>query len=375
MTLMRIGYDLRRIQNPGIGRYMRQLIEAMMRVAPEHEYVFIVAPGTELLCHGNSQMVSTSARYYSVREQLVLPRIARDQRLDLLHSPHFLMPVASPCPVVVTIHDCIYIACPDDLGSALGRGYYRVMIQAAARRSARIITDSEYSKQDIIRYLKPAADKIAVIPCGVDAAFRPVTCEAGLQRVCDRYGITKDFIFYTAIYKPRKNHSGLLHAFSRVLQAGADVQLVLGGPLGDAHALRALARSLKVEANVIFAGLVPDRDLPALYSAARVYACPSTYEGFGFTVLEAMSCGTPVVCHSGTSLPEVGGSAPVYADARSPQEFADALLLVLLNDTVRDSVVKRGLEQAQRFDWDQTARLTLRLYNEVLNCEEARKCA
>lgn len=374
---MRIGYDLRRIQNPGIGRYMRQLVDAVLRVAPSNEYVLITTPQMEgeIPHSANSTVVATRARYYSVAEQFALPRIAREYRLDLFHSPHFLMPVGAPCPVVVTIHDCIYIACPEDLSTAIGRYYYRFMMQTAARRAVKIITDSEHSRRDIVRFLGASYARISVVPCGVDQKFCPQP-EQEVRRVREKYGITREFVFYTAIYKPRKNHARLLQEYALLRASGVHAQLVLGGPLDEGHkSLAAMARSVGIQQDLVLTGFIPDSDLPALYSAARLYACPSTYEGFGFTILEAMACGTPVVCHPATSLPEVGGDAVLYADANTPGEFAAAMKLLLCDSDAHARRVASGLHRARQFNWDDSARRTLRAYDEALNRQEVRECA
>ena len=162
---MKIAFDLRRINNPGIGRYMKCLAEAITAQAPEHEYLLILPPGGENLVKApNAEKICPALKYYSVSEQIELPRILRRHQVDLLHSPHFLLPLLLPmtrtCPAVATIHDVIYLACPQDLPSRAGRLYYRLMMNACSRMAARIITDSEYSRGDIVRYLHADPEKI-----------------------------------------------------------------------------------------------------------------------------------------------------------------------------------------------------------------------
>src|SRR5258708_30257193 len=150
----KIAFDLRRIKNPGIGRYMKCLVEALLAREPEHEYLLIMLPGTEEMIAVSGKHVeklSSKLKYYSIREQLELPKILRVHGVDLLHSPHFMLPLRRSCPSVVTIHDVIYLACKEDLPSRLGRLYYRGMMAAAVRVADRIITDSEFSKRDIMR--------------------------------------------------------------------------------------------------------------------------------------------------------------------------------------------------------------------------------
>jgi glycosyltransferase involved in cell wall biosynthesis len=365
---MKIAFDLRRIGNPGIGRYMKCLVEAITAQAPEHEYLLILPPGAEEMVHApNAEKITPRLKYYSVREQIDLPRILRRHKADLLHSPHFLLPLVRPCPAVATIHDVIYIACPQDLRSRAGRIYYRAMMKACSRLAARIITDSEYSKSEIVRHLRANPAKIEVIYPGVDPGFRRIAGPARLDRVRAKYGLERDYILCVGIYKARKNHAGLLRAFRLFRESGGRAQLVIAGPMSDGEAeLRSLAAKLEISEHVVFAGFIDEPELSALYSAARVCVCPSFYEGFGFTVLEAMACGTPVVCSSATSLPEVAGTAALYADPHNPAEMASQIFRVMSNEELRTSLTEQGRKNLQRFSWAETARQTLAVYHHAL---------
>ncbi len=364
---MRIAFDLRRIRNPGIGRYMKCLAEAVLARAPEHEYLLILPPDAmEMIEFAGRQVetVCSPSGYYSLREQVELPRLLRRHRADLLHSPHFNIPLARPCPTVVTIHDVIYVARKQDLPSRLGRLYYRAMMAASMRRADRVITVSEFSRNQIVLYLNADPDKIDVIHPGVDSRFQPVTNAAEIEGVLSRYGIDADYILYAGIYKPRKNHAGLLRAFREFLSGCERGKLVIAGPLEEGEAqLRQMANELGMAGKVIFTGFVPDYDLPALYSAARVYACPSLYEGFGFTVAEAMACAVPVVCSAKTSLPEVAGDAALYADSQRPVEFAEALQRAFSDSDLRRQLIERGLKNRHRFSWQSAADATLAVYH------------
>jgi glycosyltransferase involved in cell wall biosynthesis len=366
---MKIAFDLRRIKNPGIGRYMKCLVEAVVQSAPEHEYLLILPPGEEeaVVCTGtNVEKITPSLKYYSLREQVDLPRILHKKKIDLLHSPHFNIPLIRVCPMVVTIHDVIYLACQEDLPSFVGRMYYRAMMAAAVRRADRIITDSEYSKKDIQRFFRAEDDRLDVIYPGVDQSIRKNVDSVKLCEVKSRLGIVSPYLIYTGIYKLRKNHAGLLQAFKTFVDKGGHAQLVIAGPMEDGEEmLRRLAQDLGVADRVVFTGFVEHGDLPALYSGASVYACPSLYEGFGFTVLEAMACGVPVVCSRETSLPEVAGAAALYADARNPQEFGNALYQVFRDQALRAMLVNKGMNNLQRFQWKHAAERTLAVYEKA----------
>ena len=363
---MRIAFDLRRIKNPGIGRYMQCLVDAVLARETDHEFLLILPPDAQEMITTNgprAKKLPCGLKYYSLHEQVELPRILRANKIDLLHSPHFILPLHRPCACVVTLHDVIYLACKEDLPSRAGRLYYRGMMATSVRLADRIITVSEFSKADIVRWLQVDPARIEVIHSGISPAFQRVTDISRLELVRRKFSISKEFILYAGIYKPRKNHAGLLQAFRQMIAAGSRTQLVIAGPMNEGEAeLRKLARELEISGSLIFTGPVDDSDLCALYSAARVYACPSLYEGFGFTVLEAMACGTPVVCSRETSLPEVAGEAAVYADSRSPEEFACALLHVFTDEKLRAELIERGYKNRQRFSWNEAAAKTLAVY-------------
>lgn len=372
---MRIAIDLRRIKNPGIGRYMQCLVEAILAQESGHEFLLLVPPDSQdaVSCNGAGRQLLCGVKYYSVREQVELPRILRKHGIDLLHSPHFMLPLFSSCPAVATIHDVIYLACKNDLPSFRGRLYYRGMMLASARRAKRIITVSEFSKADIVRYLKIAPEKVEVVPSAVSPIFRPFREKSTIEAVRTTYGIRSDFILYTGIYKPRKNHAGLLRAFQRLKAAGVNAELVIAGPMNEGESrLKKLAQELGVGGQIIFTGAVNDNELSPLYSAARVYACPSLYEGFGFTVLEAMACGAPVVCSPETSLPEVASDAALYADPRDPDKFAEALAQVFSDAELRASLIAKGNKNCERFSWKKTAAQTIAVYESAIG-EAARK--
>ncbi len=364
---MRIAFDLRRIKNPGIGRYMKCLAEAVVEQAPQHEYLLILPPDAAQAVTVDSdraEKLLSSIPYYSVREQVSLPLILQRQRIDVFHSPHFNLPLIRPCATVVTIHDVIYLACKGDMRSAVGRLYYHGMMAASVRLADRVLTDSEYSKSDIVRHLNADPQKIEVIYPGVDPRFRPVQDKATIESVLSKYRVDDNYILYTGIYKPRKNHAGLLRAFHEFLKSGYKAKLVIAGPMGDGEEnLQTMAVQLGIAERVVFAGFVAECDLPALYSAARVYACPSLYEGFGFTVLEAMACGVPVVCSRTTSLPEVAGDAALYADAQHPRQFADALGRAFSGTELRGKLIEKGRQNSLQFRWDGAARNALAAYH------------
>lgn len=365
---MQIAFDLRRIVNPGVGRYMTCLVNAIVEQAPQHKYLFIMAPGTEHLlpCANRGQVVIVSAAYYSFAEQLVLPWILWKYKVDLLHALHFVVPIIKVCPTIVTIHDAIHFVYPQDLPSWKGRVYAKAMMTAAAHIADRILTVSEYSKTDIVRYLHVNPKKVTVNYASLDKRFASAKSTDSLLCIKQKLGVTEDFLLYTGIYKARKNHLGLLNAFALLDTIGTRVQLVIAGQLGNGERLlRQRTLELGISKNVIFAGYVPDEELSFLYAAAKAYVCPSLYEGFGQTLIEAMACGTPVVCHRGSSLPEVCGDAALYADARESFEFAAQIRRLLEDSDLQSALIQKGYENVKRFDAGKIAQQTLLVYDDI----------
>jgi len=259
------------------------------------------------------------------------------------------------------------MACPEYLGSRLGRLYYRAMMHASARLAVRIITDSIFSKNEIVRFLHIDPAKISVIYPAVDPGFTRISDAAARKAVLSKHGVVGNYIFYTGIYKKRKNHAGLLKSFKRFLELGGSGQLVIAGPIDDGERrLRAIAEKLQMSKQIVFTGFIDDSELCGLYSAARVYACPSLYEGFGFTVLEAMACGTTVVCSESASLPEVAGDAALRANASDPDAFGQALYTAFTDEAIRVEMTGRALKNLQRFSWQQAAKQCLHTYDEAV---------
>jgi glycosyltransferase involved in cell wall biosynthesis len=367
---MKIAFDLRRIENPGVGRYMQCLVGAIVREAPQHEYFFIMSPGTRhmLDCTNQGTVLPLSARYYSIAEQVELPALLRKHRVDLFHALHFVVPVIKVCPIVVSLLDTIHIVYPQDLPSWTGRQYARVMLNLAGRLADGIVTISEYSKSDIVRYLHIHPAKVTVTYAAVAEQFHAARSTSEVERVQRGLQLPSGFLLYTGIYKKRKNHDGLLKAFASLLASGVDTQLVIAGPINaGVDRLKESAAALGIGARVHFTGFVPEEDLPLLYAAASAYVCPSLYEGFGQTLVEAMACGTPVVSHNETSLPEVCGDAALYADARNPEEFAAQLRRVLEDTELRSTLIERGYANVARFSPQMVARRTLQAYDKALS--------
>src|ERR1700741_5292265 len=230
---MKIAFDLRRIKNLGIGRYMKCLVEAILSQEPLGDYLLILPPGAEGMIQvgcSSAKTITPRMKYYCIREQIQLPMILRDHKVDLLHSPHFMLPLVRTCPLVVTIHDMIGLVRKENIQSRIGRVYFRCMISAAVRIADRIITVSDFSRDEIVRYLGVAPEKIKVIYPGLSPDFQQMSDKAQLENVRTKYRIGNEYILYAGIYRPRKNHAALLRAFQKFVSNDRHADLVLVGP-------------------------------------------------------------------------------------------------------------------------------------------------
>jgi glycosyltransferase involved in cell wall biosynthesis len=290
-------------------------------------------------------------------EQLYLPSAVRGR---LLWSPNNTGPLAV-ARQICTIHDLIPIDHPEWFNRRFSL-WYEWLLPRLARRVGHIIAISEFTKRRIVERLRVPARKVTVIYNGVDSCFYPRTDEE-IREVCGTLGLSQPYVLCVGSLEPRKNLRRLMQAW-KIAQEKVDreVSLVVVGAPGSTRVFRSL--SMPAVPRVVFTGYVADSHLPALYSGAAVMIYPSLYEGFGLPPLEAMACGTPVVTSATSSLPEVVGSCAVLVDPEDSLSIARGLLELMANARLRDTLRKGGLNRAQRFTWEATARATLGLLME-----------
>ncbi len=349
---MRIAMDLQSTlgHKTGIGHYAAQLFDALRHVAPENEYVAM---------HLGRDVVMRLDRRLSW-QQWEVPRRARDLKADLLHVPGFDAPLWKPGRVVLTVHDLIGALFPRNFPPA-SRFYWSLWLPFTLRFADAIIADSEATRRDIQRLTRQPAAKITVIPLGVESRFAPSpppqreTCRA-------RYQLPGRYILYVGTLEPRKGVDTLLEAFAPLAEC-YPIDLVLVGKRGWYwQPLLARLTALRLTHRATLLDYVPDDDLPAIYSAAATLVLPSRYEGFGLPVLEAMASGTPVVCTTAASLPEVAGDAALLVPPNHPQALAKAMESILKNETLAANLREKGMLRAAAFTWERTAQATLAVY-------------
>jgi glycosyltransferase involved in cell wall biosynthesis len=368
---LRIGIDVRKLTDYGIGTYIRNLLRHLSRIDSSTEYVLFCRPrdSASLAEVGeNFRVVVEKARPYSVREQLQVPLDLRRERIDLFHAPHYVLPALTPCRSIVTIHDCIHLRFPQYLPNRLAYTYARASLWIASHRSSRILTVSEASKGDILRYVSVPNAKIDVIYNAIDERFGEKPPEDEVARVRERYQLNDPFVLYAGNIKPHKNLERLIEAFHTLRRGGLEQVklLIIGDEISKYATLRRAVHKYKLHKHVRFFGFVPDKTLAVLYRLAGVFVFPSLYEGFGLPPLEAMASGTPVITSNLSSLPEVVGDAALLIDPYEPDAIADAMRRVLTEPALRDDLRARGLKRVRDFSWERSVRRVRQIYEEVL---------
>jgi len=278
---------------------------------------------------------------------------------DVVHVPWVAAPPHGRVPLVVTVLDLVFLLFPEYLNRKT-RWMARMGLHRARRQASAFISISQHTADDLMRLTGLPNQKIHVIPLAAEAYFRPVPD----AQIRERYKLDAPFVLYVGTLEPRKNLITLVRAFAALDYPG--LKLVLAGKKGwMCQDLFTAVEKLGLTERVVFTGFVPDADLPALFSAAQVFAYPSLYEGFGLPVLEAMQCGTPVITTNVSSLPEMAGDAALLVAPDDVRGLTNALRRVLMEPGLREELRGRGLERSRCFSWRKTAERTAEVYRQV----------
>jgi glycosyltransferase involved in cell wall biosynthesis len=370
---MKIAIDARKWRDYGIGTYVRNLVRHLASLDRETTYFLFCDRADEPTLRdlaANFVPVVEDSTGYSLREHISIPTKLYKLGAELLHTPHYVLPLLCRKRSVVTIHDCIHLLFPQYLPSRAAYQYARAMMGSAIRRSDLVLTVSEASRRDILRfYPKADPDRLQVVPNAIDEAILEDPGEEEMERVQERYQIRGRFILYAGNIKPHKNLERLVAAFGMLKQRSGhdDVKLlIIGDEVNRYGALRRGVEAAGVRQDVRFFGFVPSKTLSALYRLASVFAFPSLYEGFGLPPLEAMACGTPVVTSRISSLPEVVGDAALLIDPYSTEDIAHGLERVLGDEGLRGELSARGRMRVKQFSWERSVEAIHSGYMKIL---------
>ena len=389
---MKIGVDASCWGNKrGFGRFTRELLEALVRVDEENDYLFFIDSETTgaddmparvsriSAKTSQSQVEAASAEgRRSVKDLWAMSREVYRYKIDLFFFPavYSYFPILNRTKVLLTLHDVIADHHPSLIfPNSRSKYLWKLKQKVAIKQADMIATVSEYSKQEIVKYFRLPESKIRLISEAARPVFKVLPTNNGFVSTLAKHGLSPNerFLLYVGGISPHKNLNTLIDAFKQIVDSGIDdeLKLVLVGdykddPFFSAYpGLKAKVSDLKLEDKVIFTGFIPDEDLAYLYNAATLLVFPSLEEGFGLPAIEAMSCGTPVAASKTGSLPEVLGSVGRYFDPMRSEEMAGVIRSVLNDESVRRQMKADGLERSQNFRWKRAAEDTLAIFREL----------
>ncbi len=374
---MRIGIDAR-FYGPigkGLGRYAQKLIKYLEKIDHQNDYfIFLRKENFENYQPQNPRFkkVLADCRWYSLKEQILIPLKVWQYKIDLMHFPHFNVAIFCPCKFIVTIHDLIVTKFPTKKATTLGPLFYKlkwlgykIIIYWAVKRADKIITVSNFTKKELINYFKINPEKIMVTYEAVDEN-RGV--EINKENFLSKFKINKPYLLYVGNAYPHKNLERLIKAFKNLLEESCeDLQLILIGKEDYFYKqVKNYTDKLNLNEKVIFADFIDDNNLGLFYKNALIYVCPSLYEGFGLPGLEAMKYGLPIVSSNVSSLPEIYGEAAIYFNSDDYKDMAQKMHQAIKSKDLRESLIKKGLEQIKNYSWLKCAEQTLEIYKNIL---------
>lgn len=371
---MRIAIEAQRIFRPnkhGMDFVALETIRCLQRLDTRNEYFVFVGEGSDRCLEEtpNMHILTLRCPSYPLWEQWALPRAAARVQPDLLHCTSNTAPVWGPTPLVVTLHDIIFLerqsARNPSLYQSLGRMYRRIVVPRILPRCRRIITVSEFERDRIRTALDLSDERIVAIHNGYNTRFRPMSETSEVTR---RYLPDERYLFFLGNTDPKKNTPGTLRAYARyVARSAAPLPLLIADlRTADAEAILREIGAPELSSMLRLPGYIPNGDLPAVYNGASAFLYTSLRESFGIPQLEAMACGTPVVTSNTSAIPEIAGNGAILVDPADPDAIAGALLRLETDDAFRREQIAYGLERVKLFSWERTARQLLALYEELI---------
>ncbi len=373
---MRIGIEAQRIfreKKHGMDFVVLELIRELQIIDKENDYFIFVNEGPD------NQVIQETANFkiiefggaYPVWEQIKLPKLARKYQLDLLHCTSNTAPISCPVPLMVTIHDIIYMEVKNVMGKGytpyqlFGNLYRKFVVNRIVKTAKKIITVSNFEKGTIESYFSnlPSENLVAVYN-GVSKHFQPIEDQSELARIREKYQLPERYFLFLGNTDPKKNTANALVGYAKYCQVeGKDIKLMVGDL--DREVIRKHLSDAGLEEyldQIQNTGYIPNAEMPALISMAEIFLYPSLRESFGIPLLEAMACATPVLSGQKSSLPEVAGEAALLVDVTKPENISSGLQKLMASKDLRKDYIRKGLERSKAFSWENTALETLELY-------------
>lgn len=373
---MKIGIDCRLwgVKHAGIGRYTENLVLNLQRVDSKNEYVLFCrkVDFENIPAKKNFKKVTADIPHYSLKEQTSLYRIFNRENLDLLHVPHFNVPLLYRKKFIATIHDVLWhdikgLRVTTQTPHIYLAKYlaYRAVIRSTVKRAAKIITPSNFVREDLIKRFALQPNKVVVTYEGAPDFRRNAKLQMTNDKLLQKYSIRKPYLLYVGSLYPHKNVEIVVRALKETENLPHLVVICSRSVFWERF--REFVKREKAEDFVNLVGYVPDEELVTLYEHSEAFIFPTLSEGFGLPGLEAMAAGCPVVCSDIPVLHEIYGNAALYFDPRSKDDIADKINIILADHKLRSNLVKLGRSQSKKYSWRKMAEKTLVVYNWV--CE------
>ncbi len=376
---MRIGIEGQRLfrqKKHGMDMVALELVRNLQEIDQTNEYFIFIKKDEDpcLESSENFHIVELESKPYPLWEQKILPAAARKAGCEILHCTSNTAPIFTSIPMVVTIHDIIYMESISLFrkGSSsyqrFGNMYRSFIVPMVVKKCRKVITVSEFEKKRISSFFKIDDSRIKAIYNGVSFHFRPVNDPSVFESLRARYKLPDKFVFFFGNTDPKKNTIGVLRALS-LFNKRSEEKLHLVMLDFDRQALNKLIDEVgdsSLNNYITLTGYIPNSELPGIYSMSSVFLYPSLRESFGIPMLEAMACGTPVITSNTSSMPEVAGNAAIFIDPFKPEQITDAMFKLLSDQELRSNLVSEGYIQSGKFTWKNMAMQMLEVYSEII---------
>jgi glycosyltransferase involved in cell wall biosynthesis len=355
----------------GVQYSVEYTLHAMKSVQHDH-HIELILP-SEYQGHLKEEYLCLCPRHIRNRlqriawEHIRLPRYIINNKADFIyHAPGYILPYNCPVPSVVTVHDLIAIKYPLWCQYE-SEWYFRLFFRKGIEQANKIIAVSHTVKTDIIETYAVDPEKIEVVYHGISNAFRKINDKEKLAAVASKYNLPDQYLLFVGNLEPKKNIVNIIRAFHQLMnEPGFNHKLVIVGRKGWKYeSIFKVVNDLNLQKDIFFTGYVPLEDLPSIYSMATVFVFPSLYEGFGLPVLEAMACGLPVITSNRGALPEISGDSAIHVDPTNINDIAEAISGVVSDRILREELAVKGLYRASKYNWNETAKNTLKVYTSI----------
>ena len=375
---MKIGFEAQRLfraHKHGMDFVALELIKALQRLDKENEYILYINQGDDPCIEETDNFkIKVFGGAYPIWEQKLLPQMALRDQVDILHCTSNTAPMSCPVPLVVTLHDVIYLEKNPLFAPGytpyqrFGNVYRRIVVKRCIPHAEKVLTVSQYEVDNVLKFFPKLEDKLQVLYNGVGKHFQVIKDQEYLKKIAEKYQLPTQFVMFLGNTDPKKNTANTLEAYGHFARKEQFAHKLVLGDL-NRDFVKNILKDRKMDdvyEHIHFTGYIKNAELPGIINQAAAFLYPSNRESFGIPVIEAMACGTPVVTSNVTSMPEVAGDAALLVNPKKPMEIAEAVERLVYDEKLRSELIPKGLQQAKKFDWDESAKQLIQIYKSVL---------